>query len=128
MCFQTLISNGILQYRAMEALQSKERKANGRNPRFVKLRGLNPDRPVVCISTLYRFVSKVATERERRRRGHQETIGERFERDLAVMLPLPAAPYEACEKISASVSSLSLVRYRTNDYSVRPSTDTARYG
>jgi transposase len=56
--------------------------------------------------------------RERRLRGHQETIGERFERDRAAMLPLPAAPYEACEKISARVSSLSLVRYRTNDYSV----------
>ena len=56
--------------------------------------------------------------RERRLRGHTETIGERFERDRAAMLPLPAAPYEACEKISARVSSLSLVRYRTNDYSV----------
>jgi transposase len=56
--------------------------------------------------------------RERRLRGHTETIGERFERDRAVLLPLPAAPYEACEKISARVSSLSLVRYRANDYSV----------
>jgi transposase len=56
--------------------------------------------------------------RQRRLRGHTETIGERFERDRAAMLPLPAAPYEACEKISARVSSLSLVRYRTNDYSV----------
>jgi len=51
-------------------------------------------------------------------RGHKETIGERFERDRAAMLPLPAAPYEACEKLSARVSSLSLVRYRSNDYSV----------
>jgi transposase len=56
--------------------------------------------------------------RQRRLRGHQETIGERFERDHAAMLPLPATPYKACEKISARVSSLSLVRYRTNDYSV----------
>jgi transposase len=56
--------------------------------------------------------------RERRLRGHTETIGERFESDRAVLLPLPAAPYEACEKISARVSSLSLVRYRSNDYSV----------
>jgi transposase len=56
--------------------------------------------------------------RERRLRGHTETIGELFERDRAAMLPLPAAPYEACEKISARVSSLSLVRYRMNDYSV----------
>jgi hypothetical protein len=56
--------------------------------------------------------------RQRRLRGHRETIGERFERDRAAMLPLPAAPYEACEKISARVNSLSLVRYRANDYSV----------
>jgi transposase len=56
--------------------------------------------------------------RERRLRGHKETIGERFERDRAALLPSPAAPYEACEKISARVSSLSLVRYRSNDYSV----------
>ncbi len=56
--------------------------------------------------------------RERRLRGHSETIGERFERDRAAMLPLPATPYEACEKISARVSSLALVRYRGNDYSV----------
>jgi transposase len=56
--------------------------------------------------------------RERRLRGHTETIGEQFERDRAAMLPLPAASYEACEKIAARVSSLSLVRYRSNDYSV----------
>jgi hypothetical protein len=55
--------------------------------------------------------------RERRLRGQAETIGERFERDRAALLPLPAAPYEACEKIAARVSSLSLVRYRSNDYS-----------
>jgi transposase len=56
--------------------------------------------------------------RERRLRGHTETIGERFERDRAALMPLPATAYEACEKISARVSSLSLVRYRSNDYSV----------
>jgi transposase len=56
--------------------------------------------------------------RERRLRGHTETIGERFERDRAAMLPQPVAPYEACEKVSARVNSLALVRYRSNDYSV----------
>ena len=53
-----------------------------------------------------------------RLRGHEESIGERLARDRAAMLPLPAAPYEACETRSARVSSLSLVRYRGNDYSV----------
>jgi hypothetical protein len=56
--------------------------------------------------------------RERKLRGHTETIGERFERDRAAFLTLPPTPYEACEKVSARVSSLALVRYRCNDYSV----------
>ena len=40
-----------------------------------------------------------------------------MERDLEALRPLPAAPYDACEKQAGRVSSLSLVRYRTNDYS-----------
>jgi len=56
--------------------------------------------------------------RERRLRGHTEMIGERFERDRVAFLPLPVAPYEACEKVAARVNSLALVRYRSNDYSV----------
>ena len=51
-------------------------------------------------------------------RGHTETIGQRMERDLEALLPVPPAPYDACEKQAGRVSSLSLVRYRTNDYSV----------
>jgi len=50
--------------------------------------------------------------RERKLRGHQQSIGERFEKDKQALLPLPAAPYEACEKRSTRVTSLSLVRYR----------------
>jgi transposase len=53
-----------------------------------------------------------------RLRGHDETIGERLARDLAGFTkPLPPA-YSACEKLGTTVSSLSLVRYRRNDYSV----------
>ena len=50
-------------------------------------------------------------------RGHSETIGQRMERDLDALLPLPSAPYDACDQQASRVSSLSLVRYRTNDYS-----------
>jgi hypothetical protein len=34
------------------------------------------------------------------------------------MSPLPAAPFEACDQVAGRVSSQSLVRYKTNDYSV----------
>ncbi len=62
-------------------------------------------------------------ERCRRRqgdtlRGHGETIGARLRCDLEAMAPLPATPFEACDQASGRVSSLSLVRYKTNDYSV----------
>ena len=54
----------------------------------------------------------------RQLRGHKETIGQRMERDLEALLALPAVPYDASDKHVSRVSSLSLVRYRTNDYSV----------
>jgi hypothetical protein len=50
--------------------------------------------------------------------GHDETVGERLGRDRTAFLALPAVGYEACDKRAARVSSLSLVRYRRNDYSV----------
>ena len=50
-------------------------------------------------------------------RGHTETIGQRMERDLEALLPLPATAYDAGDKQASRVSSLSLVRYKTNDYS-----------
>jgi transposase len=53
-----------------------------------------------------------------RLRGHAESIGERLERDLAALLPRPPVPYDACDRRPARVSSLSLVRYERNDYSV----------
>ena len=53
-----------------------------------------------------------------RLRGHSETIGQRLERHLEALLPLPAVSNDACEKQAGRVSSLSLVRYRANDYSV----------
>ena len=55
---------------------------------------------------------------EAKLRGHTETIGERMVRDLDALLPLPAVPYDPSDRRLTRVSSLSLVRYRTNDYSV----------
>ncbi len=51
-------------------------------------------------------------------RGHRESIGERFARDQAALMALPSTTFDACEKVATQVNSLSLVRYRNNDYSV----------
>jgi hypothetical protein len=53
-----------------------------------------------------------------RLRGHTGTIEERLSRDLEALMGLPVTPYDACEKLGTGVNSLSMVRYRNNDYSV----------
>jgi len=65
------------------------------------------------------WLEEQCRKRQRDRlRGESETIGERLQRDLAVMRALPAAPFDACDQASAKVTAQSLVRYKTNDYSV----------
>jgi hypothetical protein len=35
--------------------------------------------------------------------------------DLAALTPPPPAPFDACDKVATSLSSLPLVRYKNND-------------
>ena len=65
-----------------------------------------------------RLLEECRKRRERRLRGHRETIAERFPSDRERFLPLPPAPLEACQQRTARASSQALVRYETNDYSV----------
>jgi len=58
------------------------------------------------------------SERVRRLRGKGATKGVLFSEELAAFLPLPVVPFEACKKASTRASSLSLVRFDSNDYSV----------
>jgi transposase len=70
-----------------------------------------------------RFVDACTKRRRAILRGHNVTIATRMQADVANFMALPPAPYDACHKVATRVSSLSLVRYRNNDYSV-----PTRYG
>jgi transposase len=50
--------------------------------------------------------------------GQDKTIGERLEEEKQRFLPLPPAPFEACRMESRQVTSLSLVQFQHNHYSV----------
>jgi len=65
-----------------------------------------------------RLEARCHTRQGERAGRHPETIGERLVADTAALRALPAVPLEPCEKRAARVSSMALVRYRTNDYSV----------
>jgi transposase len=64
------------------------------------------------------FIDACLKRRQAILRGHSSTIVERMQADMAAFMPLPPAPYDACHKVATRVTSLSLVRYRNNDYSV----------
>ena len=51
-------------------------------------------------------------------RGATGTIGDRLVADVAAFQPLPAAPFDCCRLVPGRVTSQSLVRFLTNDYSV----------
>lgn len=51
-------------------------------------------------------------------RGKSGRRGERLREDQAAFRPLPTAPFDACRKASTTVSSLSLVCFDRNQYSV----------
>ena len=51
-------------------------------------------------------------------RGHSATIGARLLHDQNALMALPPVPYDACEKVSTRATSISMLRYRSNDYSV----------
>jgi hypothetical protein len=50
--------------------------------------------------------------------GKDKTIGALLEEERACFLPIPSTEFEACRKESRRVSSLSLVRFKNNSYSV----------
>lgn len=57
-------------------------------------------------------------DRQRRLRGQAGTKAQLLAEDQAAFIPLPAGRFEAARQVSTTASSLSLVRFDGNDYSV----------
>lgn len=53
------------------------------------------------------LVEQCRVRRSRKLRGHDETVGERFEHDRNAFLPLALFPYDACDKVETRVNSQS---------------------
>ena len=65
-----------------------------------------------------RLRQQCAEDRQRRLRGQAGTKAQLLAEDQKAFLVLPVTPFEACRKVSTTASSLSLVRFDRNDYSV----------
>lgn len=80
---------------------------------------MTPIPQAVCWAALNEQLHDACVARRQNRvRGNPHTIGERFVADQAALLPLPSTPFACCRVIPGRVSSQSLVRIATNDYSV----------
>lgn len=55
---------------------------------------------------------------ERRLRGKEAPKKELLKEDQEACLPLPAAPFDACKKVSTRADKFALARFDCNDYSV----------
>jgi len=65
-----------------------------------------------------RLVEQCRKDLKRTLRGHKASKEVLLAEDQTVFLPLPEVPFDACRKVQTRASSLSLVRFDTNDYSV----------
>ncbi len=61
---------------------------------------------------------RCAEDQQRWLRGQPGSKAQLLVEDQKAFLPLPATAFEACRKVSTTASSLSLVRFDRNDYSV----------
>jgi transposase len=80
---------------------------------------LTPIPHAASFEALNAMLEERCRARQNERAGrHEQTIGERLAADTTALRDLPATPFEPCHKCSTKVSSMALVRYRMNDYSV----------
>jgi hypothetical protein len=87
--------------------------------KFTRLNFFVPVPQVRDFDELNAFLRQRCEEdRQRRLRGQPGTKAQLLVADQTAFLPLPAVPFEACRKVSTTASSLSLVRFDGNDYSV----------
>jgi Mu transposase-like protein len=66
----------------------------------------------------HQLLTRCLKEDERTVARHQETIGEAWQQERALLLPLPASDYECCQVTMARVNPYSQVVYQTNRYSL----------
>ena len=78
--------------------------------------------PLPRVHSIDDFNAQLAAACQKRQvavlRGHKTSIGERLKADRRAFMELPDIAFDPCEKVSTRANSLSLVRYRSNDYSV----------
>jgi transposase len=117
--FLQLKSHHLFEHRFCRVRRANEKGVVEATVKFARLNYFVPVPQVRDLSQLNAYLrGRCQEDLERRVRGKEGLKGERLEQERASLLPLPAVPFEACRKQSTTASSLALVRFDDNDYSV----------
>ena len=117
--FCQLKSHYLFEHRFCRVRRPNEKGVVEGAVKFARLNYFVPVPQVADFGDLNLYLKQSCEEdMERRVRGGAGKKRQLLEEDRAAFLPLPSHPFEACRKQSTTVSSLSLVRFDDNDYSV----------
>jgi transposase len=117
--FLELASHYLFDYHFCGVRRPNEKGVVEGTGKYARRNFLVPVPEVADYNELNAFLlERCRSDLSRRLRGHTETKTELLQDDRQAFLPLPTAPFDACRKTVGRASSLSLVRFRDNDYSV----------
>jgi hypothetical protein len=117
--FLQLQSHCLFQEHFCQVGRANEKGVVEGDVKYVRLNFLVPVPEVRDFEELNaRLREQCAEDLQRRLRGKRVSKEELLAEDRAAFLPLPPARFDGCRKRSTVASSLSLVRFEGNDYSV----------
>jgi transposase len=117
--FLQLKSHYLFAHRFCQVRRANEKGVVEGTVKFARLNFFVPVPQVRDFDELNGYLRRrCAEDQDRRLRGKEGTKKQRLEEERTAFLPLPAVPFEAYRRQSTTASSLSLVRFDDNDYSV----------
>lgn len=117
--FSQLKSHYLFEHRFCRVRRPNEKGVVEGVVKFARLNYFVPVPQVRDLAELNAHLQqRCEADQDRRLRGQAGSKRQMLQEDRAAFLPLPAVPFEACRQQSTTVSSISLVRFDDNDYSV----------
>ena len=117
--FQQLESHYLFDHHFCTIRRGNEKGVVEGGVKYVRLNFMVPVPQVGSLEELNkRLLVNCREDLERKLRGKGATKAQLLVEDKAHFRPLPVVPFDACLKQSTTATSLSLVRFDTNDYSV----------
>jgi len=117
--FLQLKSHYLFNHRFCQVRRGNEKGVVEGLVKYARLNFMVPVPQVRSLEELNASLMRSCQEDQARRvRGKEGVKSQRLEEDRAAFLPLPAGRFEAARQQSTTASSLSLVRFDNNDYSV----------